>query len=518
MAFEVDGAAIMVDAAARDRIRMQLAAKGLPAGGPAGYEILDTSRASAPPARCSTPPTGAPRRASSPAPSSAPPASRRAGAPRHPGVDAVLAGTPRPPPRSPSPRRAARSTRGRAEAIRYLVASAVAGMTPENVAVIDAAAGVILARQGGPADRGRRRPGPRPARERAAAARGARRPGKAVVEVNVETVTESQTISERAHRPREPGGDQLGDRGELGERDRAARRASPSPATCPTATWRGRRRRPGARRTRARSGRTSRSARPGARWSVPGAIRKVSVAVMVDGIAGPARRQRGLGAAAGRGDGDAAPAGRARRSASTRRAATRSRSSRWSSARSPEQGTLAESTGSGFLEIWGGRLAQLGVLGAIVLALILFVIRPMTARRPVPGAGRADRSARDRRRPRHAAPPQIRSDVLLDLPAQTVGKIERLRDVISEPGRGQRRGAPELDRSRPTAARSQPDHERLSPRDLPARRGARGDARRPAARRLDAVREQAYTEGYLDGQAVGHRRVPRGAGPRWRPS
>ena len=42
VAFEVEGAAIMVDAAARDRIRMQLAAKGLPAGGPAGYEILDS--------------------------------------------------------------------------------------------------------------------------------------------------------------------------------------------------------------------------------------------------------------------------------------------------------------------------------------------------------------------------------------------------------------------------------------------------------------------------------------------
>ena len=41
VAFEVEGAAIMVESAARDRIRMQLAAKGLPAGGPAGYEILD---------------------------------------------------------------------------------------------------------------------------------------------------------------------------------------------------------------------------------------------------------------------------------------------------------------------------------------------------------------------------------------------------------------------------------------------------------------------------------------------
>ena len=43
VAFQVDGAAIMVDAAARDRIRMQLAAKGLPAGGAGG--LRDPRRA-----------------------------------------------------------------------------------------------------------------------------------------------------------------------------------------------------------------------------------------------------------------------------------------------------------------------------------------------------------------------------------------------------------------------------------------------------------------------------------------
>ena len=48
-----------------------------------------------------------------------------------------------------------------------------------------------------------------------------------------------------------------------------------------------------------------------------------------------------------------------------------------------EQGTLAENAGPGFLDLWGGRLAQLGVLGAIVLALIVFVLRPMTSRRPL---------------------------------------------------------------------------------------------------------------------------------------
>ena len=42
VAFEVRDDAILVDRAARDRVRMALAAKGLPAGGPAGYEILDS--------------------------------------------------------------------------------------------------------------------------------------------------------------------------------------------------------------------------------------------------------------------------------------------------------------------------------------------------------------------------------------------------------------------------------------------------------------------------------------------
>lgn len=40
--FKVTDNAILVDRETRDRVRMDLAAKGLPAGGPAGYEILDS--------------------------------------------------------------------------------------------------------------------------------------------------------------------------------------------------------------------------------------------------------------------------------------------------------------------------------------------------------------------------------------------------------------------------------------------------------------------------------------------
>ena len=52
--------------------------------------------------------------------------------------------------------------RGQAEAIRYLVSSAVAGVAPEAVAVIDAARGRGARRQGRSADRRRRAPTPAP--------------------------------------------------------------------------------------------------------------------------------------------------------------------------------------------------------------------------------------------------------------------------------------------------------------------------------------------------------------------
>ena len=166
---------------------------------------------------------------------------------------------------------------------------------------------------------------------------------------------------------------------------------------------------------------------------MPGAIRKVSVAVMVDGIVGTGAD--GTQTWAPRPAEEMETLGQLVRSAigfdEARGDTVTIESLQFSPA--PDQGTLAESTGSGFLEIRGGRLAQLGVLGAIVLALILFVIRPMTARRPVPELAELT-GPREIGDARHAPPPQIRSDALLDLPAQTVGKIERLRDVISSRG------------------------------------------------------------------------------------
>ncbi|MCB1403857.1 MAG: hypothetical protein KDJ81_14385, partial [Rhodobacteraceae bacterium] len=97
-----------------------------------------------------------------------------------------------------------------------------------------------------------------------------------------------------------------------------------------------------------------------------------------------------------------------------------------------EQGSLVESGSEGFLELHGARLAQVGVLGMIVLALIFFVLRPMMARQaPVDLAELTG--------PRALGPDPVRAIAgdrdltgeILDLPPQTLTKVDRLREVIT---------------------------------------------------------------------------------------
>ena len=143
-------------------------------------------------------------------------------------------------------------------------------------------------------------------------------------------------------------------------------------------------------------------------------------------------------------------------------------------------------------------MAQLGVLGAIVLALIFFVLRPMTGAAAGARARRADRAARARRRraPRRGAADRQRQ------PARPAG-ADRQQDRAAarrhlQPRRGQRRGAPELDRSRPTPARSLPDHERLS---------ASRPSRRPRGRGRGRRRSSAAS------RRRGRRPIPRASSP-----
>ena len=83
-----------------------------------------------------------------------------------------------------------------AQALRFLVASAVAGLSPEDVSVIDSAGGTVIGDDADPAGQGTDRAEVlRHNVERLLAARVG--PGRAVVEVNVETMTDRETIVER---------------------------------------------------------------------------------------------------------------------------------------------------------------------------------------------------------------------------------------------------------------------------------------------------------------------------------
>jgi flagellar M-ring protein FliF len=432
IAFQVSDTSILVDRAARDRVRMALAAKGLPAGGPAGYEILDnlsgfgtTSQMfdaaywRAKEGELARTITGSPdvraARVHLANPVSAPFSRTPAGSAS---VTVTMA--------------RGELSRGQAEAIRYLVSSAVAGVTPDSVAVMDAAKGVVLAGKDDRLAGGGQSPDERAETLRANIQRLLEArvgQGRAIVEVNVDADMESQTISERTIDP----DSRVAISSETEENSESAQGSNPSvtvASNLPDGDVGGK---------QSDSSRNSNSTRERQNFEIsetrrervilPGQVRRISVAVMVDGITTtgtdgtetwsprPAEEletlrqlvQSAMGYDADRGD------------------IVTLESLQFTPP--AEQGTLV-SSGPAFLDLYGGRLAQLGVLAAIVLALIFFVLRPMASRRPVLEI--AELAGPQAAAPTRAIPAQPgAADDILDLPPHTVTKIERLRDVIS---------------------------------------------------------------------------------------
>ncbi|HET9067794.1 MAG TPA: flagellar basal-body MS-ring/collar protein FliF [Amaricoccus sp.] len=437
VAFEVDGSAIMVDTAARDRIRMQLAAKGLPAGGPAGYEILDTLSGFGTTSQMFDAAYWRAKEGEL--------ARTITGSPNVRAARVHLA-NPVSQPFSRTPAGSASVTvtmargtleRGQAEAIRYLVSSAVAGIAPEAVAVIDAAGGVVLAGKDDPVAGGAASPNVRAETMRTNIQRLLEArvgPGKAIVEVNVEAEMDSQTISERTIDPES----RVAISSETEQSSENASGAAPGvtvASNLPDGDVGGdaaESRRSASQSRERQNFEVSETRRE--RVILPGAIRRVSVAVMVDGIVETGADGKPVWAP--RPAEEMETLGQLVRSAigfdEARGDTVTIESLEFSPV--PAQGTLAESPGGGFLALWGGRIAQLGVLGAIVLALIFFVLRPMMARRPVVELAELTGPREGVDVARHGPPPQIGHDAILDLPAQTVGKIERLRDVIASRG------------------------------------------------------------------------------------
>jgi flagellar M-ring protein FliF len=429
IAFDVSDTAILVDRTARDRIRMTLAAKNLPAGGPAGYEILDglsgfgtTSQMfdaaywRAKEGELARTITGSPdvraARVHLANPVSQPFSRTPAGSAS---VTVTMA--------------RGELSRGQAEAIRYLVSSAVAGIAPDAVAVLDAARGVVLAGKdqglaGGAPSAGERAETLRANIQRLLEARVGQ--GRAIVEVNVDTDLDSQTISERTVDPES----------RVAISSETEESAENATGTNPSVTVASNLPDGDVGSDRSDSSRTATTTRERQNFEIsetrrervvlPGQVRRISVAVMVDGIT--TKAPDGTETWAPRPDDEIDTLRQLVQSAMGYDETRGDVVTISSLAFTPPaaQGALAERSG-GFLDLHGARLAQLGVLAAIVLALILFVLRPLLGRAPVVEIteliGPADGS-----RP----PTQIAgSGDILDLPAASATKIDRLRDVIS---------------------------------------------------------------------------------------
>jgi len=437
--FEIRNEAIYVDGTRRDEVRMALAAEGLPAGGPAGYELLDglsgfgtTSQMfdaaywRAKEGELARTITAAPNVRAARV-HLANPVSQPFG--RMPAGSASVTVT---------------MARGaldasQAEAIRYLVSSAVAGVAPDGVAVIDSVRGVVLAGAenrlfpAGVADPADRAEVLRGNIQRLLEARVG--PGRSIVEVNVDAAMDSETITERVVDPQSRVAISS-DTEESEETSQGGAAGVTVASNLPDGDVAG---------SGSESSRTASQTRERQNFEVsetrrervipPGQLRRISVAVMVDGLTetGPDGRpewrprppeeletlrtlvQSAVGFDAERGD------------------MVTIETLQFTAL--PEAGALAERSAGDWLAGQAARLAQIGVLGAIVLALILFVVRPMLSRRPAPAL--ADLTGPRALMADNAAPGdgntrQLGADGdILDLPPATMTKVERLREVIA---------------------------------------------------------------------------------------
>ncbi|MCV2867093.1 flagellar basal-body MS-ring/collar protein FliF [Defluviimonas sp. WL0002] len=193
--YDIRGDAIYVDSVRRDEMRMVLASEGLPANSGAGYELLDglsgfgtTSQMFD--AAYLRAKEGEIARTIAALPdvrfarvhiASAEPAGFRRSAPP---TASVMVATSQ-----------GIVTAEHAKALRFLVASAVAGMQPADVSVLDGKGNLVADDSAIGASAGARSDDLRRAVQRLLEARVG--PGNVVVEVSVEIVTESETISER---------------------------------------------------------------------------------------------------------------------------------------------------------------------------------------------------------------------------------------------------------------------------------------------------------------------------------
>ena len=195
--YEVRGSAIYVPTVQRDNLRMVLASEGLPATGSQGYELLDSLSGFSTTSQMFDAAYWRAKEGE---------LARTILASPHIRTARVHISTPstRPFQRNQAPTAAVTVTTAggtlsgpHVKALQYLVGSAVQGLSPDTVAVIDGDGGLLSDVDGSAAAPGgeERADTLRLRAERLLAARVG--PGNAVVEVAVETVTETESITER---------------------------------------------------------------------------------------------------------------------------------------------------------------------------------------------------------------------------------------------------------------------------------------------------------------------------------
>lgn len=436
--YEIRGQAIYVEAGQRDALRMALATEGLPASGPAGYELLDHLSGFGTTSQMFDAAYWRAKEGEL--------ARTILAAPNVRSARVHLAN----PVSQPFARRGTGSASvtvtmsrgaldpGQAQAIRYLVSSAVAGMEPAAVAVIDAATGVVLAgEESGPFPPGVPNPADRAETLRANVQRLLEArvgPGRAIVEVNVDAAMDSETITERVVDPKS----QVAISTDTENRQQTSQGGTSGvtvASNLPDGDVGGSGNDSSSNSTETRERQNfeiSETRRE--RVILPGQVRRLSVAVMVDGVMGVGtdgkplwqprppeeldvlRRlvESAVGFDEGRGD------------------AVRIESLQFTAL--PDQGALAERSGSDWLMANAMRLIQVGALAGVVLALSLFVLRPMLSRQPAPQiAELTGPRALPAEAPRAAlgAPPAEEEGALLDLPPASQNKVDRLRELIA---------------------------------------------------------------------------------------
>jgi flagellar M-ring protein FliF len=201
IAHVVEGDAIRVDAAQRDSLRMALAAEGLPAGGPQGYELLDGLSGFATTAQMFDAAYWRAKEGELARTILAVPGVRAARVHIAQAPDAPFRSEGRPTasvtltalPGSLGPLQV--------RALRHLVASAVPGLAPADVAVIDSVAGLLENAEEAalPAVADQRAAELRASVERLLAARVG--PGRVAVEVAVDLVSARESVVERRFDP-----------------------------------------------------------------------------------------------------------------------------------------------------------------------------------------------------------------------------------------------------------------------------------------------------------------------------